>query len=59
MINIARKKFIEDILKLINEAGLPAFVMADVLRSCVGQLDALSQKQLEAELKAEETEDNG
>ena len=51
-ITVARQDFAEGLVELINNSELPAFVMTEILKSCMGELAILSQKQYEAE-KAE------
>ena len=55
-ITVARQKFIEALTETVNQSNLPAFVVADVLKSCLEQVNILAQQQLEADLR-EETED--
>lgn len=38
----------------VNESGLPPFIVADVLRGLLAEVDALSRKQLEEDRKAYE-----
>lgn len=56
-ITVARQKFIEALTETVNQSNLPAFVVADVLKSCLEQVNILAQQQLEADLR-EETEDD-
>lgn len=51
-LTVARQEFAENIVELINNTRLPAFVMMDILKSCEAELTALSQRQYEQE-KAE------
>ena len=55
-LTVARQKFIEALTETVNQSNLPAFVVADVLKSCLEQVNILAQQQLEADLR-EETED--
>lgn len=56
-ITVARYNFMNDLTKLINECGLPAFVVGDILKECLGQVNILAQQQLEADMK--EVEEDG
>lgn len=51
-LTVARREFTENLVKLLNESKLPAFVTADILRQCVAELDNLAKQQYETE-KAE------
>ena len=51
-ITVARQEFAENIVELINNSGLPAFVALEILKSCEVELNTLAQKQYEQE-KAE------
>ena len=55
-LTVARQKFIEALTETVNQSNLPAFVVADVLKSCLEQVNILAQQQLEADLR-KETED--
>lgn len=50
-ITVARQEFIENIVKLINESGLPPFVISPILKETLSQIDALAQQQYESDLK--------
>lgn len=56
-LTVARYNFMNNLTKLINECGLPAFAVGDILKECLGQVNILAQQQLEADLR-EETEDD-
>lgn len=45
---IARSEFVDNICGIINESGLPAFVMREVLERIVKTLSDLEQAELEA-----------
>ena len=51
-LTVARQEFAENIVELINNSGLPAFVALEILKSCEVELNTLAQKQYEQE-KAE------
>ena len=51
-LTVARQEFAENIVELINNSGLPAFVALEILKSCEAELNTLAQKQYEQE-KAE------
>lgn len=59
-LELVRLEFLESVVKLINESGLPAFVMLDVLKDLTSQLSTLAAQQLEEakrqyqEVKADE-----
>lgn len=50
-ITILREDFINNIIDLCNDSGLPFFVVEDVLKGIVQQTHAASQQQLEADKK--------
>ena len=56
-LTVAREEFIESLVKLINESGLPMFVVESILRDITAETKAAAQKQYEADKKAYE-EDN-
>ena len=58
---IKRQEFINDMVVLIEQSGLPAFVIMEVLNMCAREVEPLIQKQYEAakELFEKEGEDNG
>ena len=45
-ITVARQELIERVSSAVNESGLPAFVVADVFRTFIGQLENLQSEQL-------------
>ena len=45
-ITVARQEFIEKISSAVNESGLPAFVVADVFKTFMVQLENLQSEQL-------------
>lgn len=51
-ITVARQEFSEALVKLVNESGLPAFVMRQALAQMDNALSQLEQAQLEKD-KAE------
>ena len=54
---IMRKKFQEDVVNLINESGLPAFIMKDTLRNLIPLLEKLEAQQLQQAEQAEKAEE--
>ena len=57
-IELARQDFIDGLVSLVNEAGLPAFVVADVLRGIITEVDALAKSQYEAAKRQYEEEES-
>ncbi len=51
-LTVARQEFAENIVEVINNSGLPAFVMLEIVQSCERELTKLSQTQYEKD-KAE------
>ena len=49
---ILRQEFIDAEVKLINESGLPAFVLIDILERTVAELRQLEVQQYEADKAA-------
>lgn len=49
-ITVARQEFIEELVKLINESGLPAFVISPILKDTLATVDQLAQQQYQADL---------
>ena len=43
-ITVARQELIERVSSAVNESGLPAFVVADVFRTFMGQLENLQSE---------------
>lgn len=44
-ITVARQEFVEELVKLINSAEIPAFAIADILRSCTASVEQLAVAQ--------------
>lgn len=44
-VTILRQEFIENFAKLINESGLPAFIIGDVLSGILSEVRALAERQ--------------
>ena len=57
-ITVARQEFAEKLVNIINESNLPAFVIAESLRSAVTEVDKLAQAQYEHDKKAWEESQN-
>ena len=51
-ITIARQDFINNIASIINNSGLPAFVMKDVLKDMYTQLAEIEKKELANDMAA-------
>lgn len=56
-LTVAREEFIESLVKLINGANLPMFVVESILRDIAAETKAAAQKQYEIDKKAYETEE--
>ena len=57
-ITVARQEFIESTVISINQSGLPAFVLAEVLQGLVNTLRQQEQQQLERDMEAYKKETN-
>lgn len=44
-ITVARAEFAEQVVHAVNEAGLPAFVLAEVLKDILGEVEKEAVKQ--------------
>ena len=44
-LTIARQEFLENIAKTINESGLPAFIIGDVLSGVLSEVRTLAERQ--------------
>ena len=51
-ITVAREEFIKSIIQTVQDSGLPAFVVVDVLEGVCRESKALAQQQYQADLKA-------
>lgn len=51
-ITLKREDFVNDLVKLVNESGLPAFVMLDIFREVILQVQNLARQEYEADKKA-------
>lgn len=49
--SIVRQEFIEKQIALINNSGLPAFVLADIMEDTLAELRRLAQSQYEKDKK--------
>lgn len=58
-ITVRRKEFVDELAKLVNSSGLPAFVIADLLERLVTTLHAVADEQYAADLKMYEKEMQG
>ena len=56
-LSVARAQFQQKAVELANTSGLPAFVMADVLRELLKALEQLAEQQYQQELAAYQAED--
>lgn len=50
-ITIVREEFIEELTNLINNSGLPAFILEPVLRDTYNKVKAVERQQLENDKK--------
>lgn len=48
-ITITRQEFIDNLIQLCNNSGLPFFVIEDVLKNIIQEIHIASQKQLEVD----------
>ena len=53
-ITLRREEFVNDLVKLVNDSGLPAFVMLDIFRAVTAQVENLARQQYEQDKKAYE-----
>lgn len=51
---IANQKFQENIVNLVNNSGLPAFIMKQTLKDVVDLLEQLEEQQLQEAVQNEE-----
>lgn len=51
-LTIARQEFTQAIVDAVNSAELPMFVVSDILKSALTEVDKLAQAQYEADVKA-------
>ena len=51
-ITVARQEFINNVQSVINESGLPAFLISDVLKVFLEQLNALEEAQYQRDYEA-------
>ncbi len=51
-ITIARQEFMDNLVKLINESGLPAFVLTPIMTGMTQKIAELEQQQYESDLEA-------
>lgn len=56
-LTVARQEFAENIVEVINNSGLPAFVMLEIVQSCERELNKLSQQQYEKDKEKYEKSD--
>lgn len=54
---LAERKFKEDIIKLVNESNLPAFILKNSVKEIYEQLVQAEQAQYENALKEQEKEE--
>ena len=50
-ITVAREEFMSGLIHFINEASMPAFVVKDVFRELLPQLETNAQKEYDADLQ--------
>ena len=59
-LTVARQEFSEDLVALVNNSGLPAFVISGVMKEAIIEVDKIAQAQLATDKEAWEKEkDNG
>lgn len=51
-ITLRREDFVNDLVKLVNESDLPAFVMLDIFREVTLQVQNIARQQYEIDRKA-------
>lgn len=51
-ITLLRQEFMQKQIDLINNSGLPAFILADILREGVQELEKAAQEQYQADKAA-------
>lgn len=54
---LIKKEFEENLVKLINESKLPAFILRPIIKDLLEQLNLLEQQQLEQAQKIKEEKD--
>lgn len=59
--SVARKEFMDEVVKLVNESGLPLFVVEPILKELHGvvQMEAENQYQKEKEAYEKMLKENG
>lgn len=57
-VTLVLHEFKDKIVKTINESGLPAFMIAPVLRQALQRIEELEEQQYIADKKAYESEEN-
>ena len=50
-ITVVREEFATSLINLLNNSGLPAFVMGDILKNAVRELERLEGEQYQADKK--------
>ena len=53
-LSVAREEFVDSLVTLINDSGLPMFVVLDVLKGAETEVKAAAQAQYEQDKKAYE-----
>ena len=51
-ITVAREDFATALINLVNDSGLPAFVMSDILKNAVKELERLEGEQYQLDKQA-------
>ena len=54
-ITVARHDFIQQVVDLVNNSGLPAFSVVDILKAVINQMNPLVEAQYKKDLEAYET----
>ena len=58
-LSVAREDFVNELVNLVNNSGLPMFVVLDVLKGALEEVKDAAARQYEQEKKAyEESKDN-
>lgn len=50
-LTVAREEFVEDLINLVNKSNLPMFIILDVLKSAVSEVQDAAKIQYEKEKK--------
>ncbi len=56
-ITVAREEFTQDLIKMVNTAELPAFVIADILKDALAEIRRIAERQLAEDRQKWENEE--